>query len=322
MYSTGSSEFGQLGNGATGEYFLSASKLGFSNCHRFEPRTHFVSSDETSFSTGTDDKKVDLKEDIRIGYIACGKNHAIAVEAPKEGGSANGNQQRIFSWGCGGYGCLGHGVQADEYYPRQLTFFRSRIFVKNNPIGGNCGAHGTIVLTEKGHGYFAGKQRLSDDSTMRPALFDALASNGHIVTSASAGAQSIICCTKNGVTVTWGNGPYGDLGYGAESAKSSSNPKFVPALDCCLVTRVASGYGCTLFLIKNKDKEDKDALKKLDIIEKDDVEEFEITSMAQFKEKLEKREIRAMNLREGLKAKNSKRKQNEGNAKKEKKAKL
>ena len=124
---------------------------------------------------------------------------------------------------------------------------------------------------------------------MRPALMDALASNGHIVTDLSAGAQTVICCTKSGVTVTWGNGPYGDLGYGA-TAKSSAKPKFVATMDSCLVSKVVSGYGHTVFLIRNEDKEDKEALKKLDSVEKEDVEEFDSASLQLHQQKKDLRE--------------------------------
>lgn len=212
IYTTGASESGQLGNGATGEHFITASKIAFTNCNRFEPRTHFVASQKMSFTTGTDDKKAPIYEDIRIGHIACGKNHTVAVEAAREGKQSH--LRRVFSWGCGDYGCLGHGIQADEYYPRQLAYFKNKVFEQNPPVFASCGAQCILVLSEKGHGYYVGRHRSVGDATMRPQLLDALASNGHIVTGMSAGAQTIICCTKSGVTVTWGNGQYGDLGYG------------------------------------------------------------------------------------------------------------
>ena len=283
MYTTGSSEFGQLGNGATGEHFITANKIGFANCSRFEPRTNFFTSEEKSFSTGTDDKKVQMMEEIRISYIACGKNHAMAVEAAREGDEDK--ERRVFSWGCGDYGCLGHGVQADEFYPRQLVFFKNRMFSKNSPTKVSCGGQCSLILTERGHGYYFGRHKNVGDAAMRPALMDALASNGHIVTSLSSGAQSIICCTKSGVTVTWGSGPYGELGYGINGSKSSSKPQFVSVMDSCIVTKVRSGYGCSVFLIRDDDEEDKKALKKLQSIEIEDVEEFDMASMELYKQK-------------------------------------
>lgn len=282
IYTTGASESGQLGNGATGEHFITASKIAFTNCNRFEPRTHFVASQKMSFTTGTDDKKAPIYEDIRIGHIACGKNHTVAVEAAREGKQSH--LRRVFSWGCGDYGCLGHGIQADEYYPRQLAYFKNKVFEQNPPVFASCGAQCILVLSEKGHGYYVGRHRSVGDATMRPQLLDALASNGHIVTGMSAGAQTIICCTKSGVTVTWGNGQYGDLGYGADGGKSSAKPQFVSVMDSIIVTRVASGYGSTIFLVRDEDAEDKKALKKLKKVEKEDVESYEIASILRLRQ--------------------------------------
>jgi hypothetical protein len=87
MYTTGSSEYGQLGNGETGEYFITANKLGFANCDVFTARNRFCH--------GPNDKVVALSEDVKFCEIACGKHHTIALEAPSD------DKQRLFSWGCG-----------------------------------------------------------------------------------------------------------------------------------------------------------------------------------------------------------------------------
>jgi len=85
---------------------------------------------------------------------------------------------------------------------------------------------------------------------MRPSLIDALANNGHVVECVGGGFQTVFCGTKNGVTVSWGNGTSGELGYGGSEQKSSSKPKFVDKLDECLVMEVACGYGMSrVFLI-------------------------------------------------------------------------
>merc|ERR1712032_311907 len=105
------------------------------------------------------------------------------------------------------------------------------------------------------------------EATMRPTVVEALANNGHIVKALGSGATTVFCATKDGVTVSWGRGTYGELGYGKDGAKSSSKPKFVERLDRCLVTDVKCGYGHTLFLIRNEDEEDRAAWRKLDKIE-------------------------------------------------------
>jgi alpha-tubulin suppressor-like RCC1 family protein len=136
LYSTGSSEFGQLGNGATGEYFVTANKLAFTNDYQFTRRTTFCAATmpETSSAAAVTASVQPLGEDIRIARVACGKHHAIAVEATATITSSDGTtthvKPRVFTWGCGNYGCLGHGVQR---YVGPL-FGIARMVVLLNPV--------------------------------------------------------------------------------------------------------------------------------------------------------------------------------------------
>jgi alpha-tubulin suppressor-like RCC1 family protein len=276
IYSAGLSEFGQLGNGETGEYFVSASKIAFANATKFERRSIFVHSPADSEQTNLDEAKkatipLSDSDDIRIGSISCGKNHTVAVEAQTKNKT---HSARVFTWGCGSYGVLGHSVQKDEYTPRFVGVFQGPLFKTNSPVRAAAGAHCSMILTENGHVYYSGKHRSVGEATMRPTLIDVLANNMHVVTSLGGGAQSVFCSTSNGVTVSWGMGLTGELGFGKESAKSSSKPKFVEKLDKCLVTDVACGYGHTLFLIRDEDAEDKAELKKISKIEVSDLSAF------------------------------------------------
>lgn len=277
IYSAGLSEFGQLGNGETGEYFIAANKLGFTNASKFERRWEFVQSvadSENQIGANVDEKKkqtmVTLPDsaDICIGSISCGKNHTIAVEAP----SSNNVTPRVFTWGCGGYGVLGHNVQADEYRPRMVAGVRGPLFASNIPVRAAAGTQCSMILTAHGHVYYWGKHRPSDEATMRPTLVDALSNNGHVITALGGGNQTVFCSSKNGVTIAWGNGLVGEMGFGQGNPKSSSKPKFVEKLDCCLVTEVSCGYGHTLFLVRDEDEEDKKAWEKMATLEMKDVQ--------------------------------------------------
>ena len=269
IYSAGLAEFGQLGNGETGEYFIAANKLGFANATKFERRSVFVQTDENATSGGKKAEPTNIPNcgQIAIASISCGKNHTIAVEAP----TTSGHVPRVFSFGCGDYGCLGHGVQADEHYPRLISTLRGPLFASNYPVRAEAGSSCSMVVTQQGHVYYMGKHRQVGEATMRPALIDALANNSHVVTSCSGGAQTVFCTTKNAVTVSWGKGDTGELGYGRGNQKSSAQPKFVEKLDACMVTDLACGYGHTLFLIKDEDAEDEKALKKMAKLEAEQV---------------------------------------------------
>mmetsp|Transcript_18374 Transcript_18374/g.39474 ORF Transcript_18374/g.39474 Transcript_18374/m.39474 type:complete len:638 (-) Transcript_18374:175-2088(-) len=284
LYTAGSSEFGQLGNGETGEYIVSAGKLGFSNCAKFVRRSIFSQSESEAAGNlgaqmmtgkGVDSagkiKCVSLEDSgqIRLADVCCGKNHTVAVEAPSSSGTP-----RVFTWGCGDYGCLGHGIQADEYTPRMVGGLRGPIFASNHPVSAVAGSNCTLVKTKNGHVYYVGKHKQAGEATMRPTLVDALANNGHVVTSIGAGSQTVFCSTKSGVTVSWGNGSHGELGYGEGENKSSSKPKFVNGLDSCLVSDVACGMGHTLFIVRDEDEDDAKALKKVGRVEEEDLAQF------------------------------------------------
>lgn len=251
LYSTGSSEFGQLGNGETGEYFVSANKLAFTNAYGFEPQVIFHHSDPNDSSRNDQQKKTaPLTQEIRVQDIACGKHHALALEAP----ASNAKGTRLFSWGCGNYGCLGHSRQHDEYFPRQVEAFPLGATGIKVAAGSNC----SLVLTETGHVYFCGVTKANADAVMKPQLVDALANNQHVVTHIGAGAGNVACCTDGGNTVVWGQGPYGELGLG--SKKSSSKPAFVDSLSGVKILGLACGQGSFLYVV-----DDDKTLPKVDL---------------------------------------------------------
>jgi alpha-tubulin suppressor-like RCC1 family protein len=244
IYTTGSAEFGCLGSGSTGEHFVAANKLAFANAHAFTKRTVFCHAPNEQVHKNNDStvKVVPLEEDIRVRAIACGKNHTVALEAERTTTAPS----RVFTWGSGNYGVLGHGVQADEYRPR-LVGSLSRIGVagaKFITAGQTC----NLLLTQQGHVYYWGKHRTVGEATMRPTLIDALANNQHVVTCCGAGGQTVVCATSAAQTVAWGMGSHGELGLG--SKKSSSKPAFVETLDGVQVLDVACGYGHTVYVVE------------------------------------------------------------------------
>jgi alpha-tubulin suppressor-like RCC1 family protein len=261
IYTTGSSEFGQLGNGETGERIMTANKITFDNCNVFEKRISFMYvPGEKTYGGSNKGEVVEIQEDIRIGHIACGRYHCLAMEAP-----ASEHPPRVFSWGCGNYGCLGHGVQADEYKPRLIASLSAGNAWDANPVvscaaGTSC----SMVLTQTGHVYYWGKHRSVGEAVMRPQLLAELANNSHVADHVASGNQTVVICTRNAVTVAWGMGPHGELGFGDK--KSSARPDFVSTLDKCRIQDMACGYGTTYYVIKQEDKDDEAAIKSLPVV--------------------------------------------------------
>ena len=242
LYTTGSSEYGQLGNGETGEYFVSANKLAFANGYGFERRSmvHIedVNKNDPGYYSSTASQKMKTKpvagKPMKFQAIACGKHHALAVEAPRISGAADADpssnliETRVVTWGCGAYGCLGHGRQADEYFPRVLTTLAVGVHGAEVAGGSQC----SLLQTTNGHVYFWGKLRSGSaggEAVMRPKLVEELAHNNHVVTHSACGASSIACATTLGDVIVWGSGQQGELGLGHEK-RSSAKPTFIDSL--------------------------------------------------------------------------------------------
>lgn len=245
LYTAGSSEFGQTGNGETGEYFVSANKLAFANSFGFREQSIFHENDPDDDNPSDLSRKTRIVSDpIRLQDIAVGKHHALALEAP----TTNGGGTRIFSWGCGNYGVLGHNRQKDEYYPRQVSSLQQGMVFTKLAAGSNC----SLALTAQGHVYYWGNHRSNSDAVMKPQIVDALVNNQHFVEHMAAGPANVVCSTDLGNTVVWGNGPYGELGI--EGKKSSAKPAFVDSISGLVVSDLACGQGIVAYVIKDDTK--------------------------------------------------------------------
>lgn len=78
------------------------------------------------------------KNDIKISKIACGEAHCIALAESDE-------RDRIFTWGCGEHGRLGHGDENDLYEPTEIDFHVNYKF-KNIFAGNDC----SFLVTREG----------------------------------------------------------------------------------------------------------------------------------------------------------------------------
>ena len=160
-------------------------------------------------------------------------------------------------------GCLGHGVQKDEYYPRQIATFINAPLADDSEVRLAAGNSCSLVQTSAGHVYYWGKHRSVGEATMRPQLVDVLANNQHVVRHVAAGSQTVVCSTEHGQTVAWGQGPCGELGL-KSGAKSSAKPGFVDDLDRCHVTSLAASYGSLVYVVSKDDEKIVDEIPKLE----------------------------------------------------------
>ncbi|KAM5132542.1 protein RCC2 [Mantella aurantiaca] len=240
LYSFGCPEYGQLGHNSDGKYIARAQRIEY-DCE-LVPRRIAI------FIEKTKDGQVLPVPNVVVRDIACGINHTLVLDS----------QKRVFSWGFGGYGRLGHTEQKDEMVPRLVKLFdfpgrgASQIYT-----GATC----SFAVSEMGGLFFWGATNTSRDSTMYPKSVQDLC--GWKVRSLACGKSSIIVAADES-TISWGPSPtFGELGYGESKAKSSTTAQEVKTLDGIYSEQVAMGYAHTLVVARDESEPDAERLKKL-----------------------------------------------------------
>jgi len=247
LYSFGRPEHGQLGHNTDGQYFVTANKLAF-DCEVL-PRHVAV------FVEKTKDGFTHIIDDVKIVDVSCGNNHTIARDS----------KDRVFTWGFGGYGRLGHQQPKDELIPRLLGFFKSK-----SVSSIHAGATYSMAVSV-GQLYFWGLTKSTSDATMYPKPVRDM--SGWDVRSVGCSKTSIVLAADESV-VSWGPSPtYGELGYGLKKGgqKSSTKPKIVEPLEEVYIQEVSCGYGHTLFIARDEEK-DLPLLNKLPVYDPDKVQ--------------------------------------------------
>lgn len=261
VYSAGSAENYQLGNGRTGQYIERANCISFLReptpirvCFNHRPST--LNSSQTNGTSGT----VTEKEEVKIKAVAAGTCHSLALDT----------DGKVWSWGFGGYGRLGHKTTADENLPRMIEFFDAP-HLKVDLI--TCGqASSWAVQTQRKSLYTWGIMKRSGECKMYPKPeFDLF---GHPVHEVRAGFSSVVLATEKSV-VSWGPSPtHGELGFGKGNPKSSSKPKIVEAVDELYCKSIAEGSHFTFLVVDVNESNDaeKSVFEKLDTLELSNVE--------------------------------------------------
>ncbi|XP_030661268.1 protein RCC2 isoform X2 [Nomascus leucogenys] len=105
LYSFGCPEYGQLGHNSDGKFIARAQRIEY-DCE-LVPRRVAI------FIEKTKDGQILPVPNVVVRDVACGANHTLVLDS----------QKRVFSWGFGGYGRLGHAEQKDEMVPRLVKLF-------------------------------------------------------------------------------------------------------------------------------------------------------------------------------------------------------
>lgn len=241
LYSFGLPEYGQLGHNSDGKFIAKARKIEYS-CE-LKPRQIMVFIEKKQGS-----KQIEPVRDVEIQDVACGVNHTVAMDRKK----------RVYTWGFGGYGRLGHGGPADEMVPRLIS-------AMTGPMRGAtqiaAGSSFCLAFSEAGNLMMWGQNKTSGEAAMYPKPIQDLC--GWKVRSIGCCNKSIIVAADDSV-ISWGPSPtYGELGYGENKPKSSTTPQEVKSMNGTHVTAVAGGHGHVLMIVRNDNDEDNELVTKL-----------------------------------------------------------
>ncbi|KII83393.1 hypothetical protein PLICRDRAFT_180473 [Plicaturopsis crispa FD-325 SS-3] len=231
IYSFGSGQSGQLGNGRTGE--------------------HIVTGNKTAFDVYTDPTLVRGLEGKTIVDIACGQQHSVAIDSTGV----------VYVWGYNGYCRLGLGNQVDILVPKIVPQFAG----PNEATMGRlitAGPSNTVVVDKQGMYWMAGKWKNSGEgsggspySSFR-FMQDIMACK---IDAVSCGGVTHWALTPDDdgsvMTVAWGqNAHNGELGLGPTEAKSATKPiRHLPLIGIDVLA-IAAGQNTTLFLARPNEK--------------------------------------------------------------------
>ncbi|GBE86634.1 predicted protein [Sparassis crispa] len=231
VYSFGSGEKGQLGNGKTGEHIVTAGKVAFDVEH--EPIL------------------VKGLEDCKIVKIACGQQHSVALDS----------EGLVHVWGYNGYCRLGLGNQQDVLIPKIVPQFAgpSEMSMGADVI---AGPSNTVVIDKQRMYWMAGKwKNTGDGSSGQPYssfryLQDIM---GCKITYASCGGVThwALAPDDDGsvMTIAFGQGAAnGELGLGPNEPKSQTKPTRHQPLIGIDVFQIAAGQNTTFFLAGPNEK--------------------------------------------------------------------
>lgn len=239
VYAVGSGQYGQLGNGRTGEFITSGNRIAFDVITTPVRMAGFGGSEG----------------EIKIKQIASGTNHTLALD----------ETGKVWSWGFGGYGRLGHKTPKDEHRPRRIDTFDSPMYCLDLIT---CGQSSSFATQKNRKScYTWGMTKRTGETNMYPKpQFDL---QGWEIRSLASGTTSTVVSAERSV-ISWGGSPtFGELGYGLGKPKSSTKPQVMGGIEGLLVQQVTEGMAFTAMLVAVENDEEK---KILDALPKSEIE--------------------------------------------------
>ncbi|XP_056632300.1 E3 ubiquitin-protein ligase HERC2 isoform X1 [Diorhabda sublineata] len=175
-------------------------------------------------------KLVEALQGYEIIDVACGGAHSAAITS----------SGRLYTWGKGRYGRLGHGDSEDQFKPKLVE---ALLGYKVIDVACGSGDAQTLCITDDdnvwswGDGDYGKLGRGGSDGCKVPMKIESLAGLG--VIKVECGSQFSVALTRSGSVYTWGKGDYHRLGHG--TGDHVRRPKKIAALQGKKIINIATG---------------------------------------------------------------------------------
>ncbi|KAK3228813.1 hypothetical protein Dsin_000694 [Dipteronia sinensis] len=196
-------------------------------------------------------REVESLKGLRTVRAACGVWHSAAVVEIMVGSSSSSNcsSGKLFTWGDGDKGRLGHGDKEAKLVPTCVA-----ALVEPNFCQVACGHSLTVALTTTGHVYTMGSPvygQLGDpkaDGKLPVRVEGKLTKN--FVEEISCGGYHVAVLTSRTEVYSWGKGANGRLGHGDTDDRNS--PSLIEALRDKQVKSIVCGTSFTAAICLHK----------------------------------------------------------------------
>lgn len=196
-------------------------------------------------------REVESLKGLRTVRAACGVWHTAAVVEVMVGSSSSSNcsSGKLFTWGDGDKGRLGHGDKETKLVPTCVA-----ALVEPNFCQVACGHSLTVALTTSGHVYTMGSPVYGQlgnpqaDGKLPTRVEGKLSKS--FVEEIACGAYHVAALTSRTEVYTWGKGANGRLGHG--DIDDRNTPTLVEALKDKQVKSIACGTNFTAAICLHK----------------------------------------------------------------------
>jgi alpha-tubulin suppressor-like RCC1 family protein len=179
-------------------------------------------------------------DQIKIKRVCAARRHSVVLDS----------EGRVYSFGSGEDGKLGHGNELDQLSPKQIVALQG-----HKIIDASCGVHHTLLVSEAGRlfsfGFAACGQLGHADQSNRTVPTEVKALANEKIVACAAGAHHSLAVTGRGTVYSFGLGHTGQLGHGDENFQMITyqlTPKLIASLQGVKIVSAAAGFFNSLLI--------------------------------------------------------------------------